>query len=112
MVGTVMKLELERMSADDLWKLRVELGEALAARLVAEKSVLEQRLKKLNAQPSFERRIATAERRRYPQVFPKFRNPDDPSETWSGRGKQPRWLTRQLGTGRSIDDFKIQIAAE
>ncbi len=107
-----MKLELERMSADDLWMLHVDIGEALAARLAAEKDLLEQRLKKLNAQPTFERRIGAAERRRYPQVLPKFRNPDDPSETWSGRGKQPRWLTRQLGAGRSIDDFKIQAAAE
>ena len=41
-----MKLvELERMSADDLWKLHVEIGEALAARLTVEKDLLEERLK-------------------------------------------------------------------
>jgi H-NS histone family len=27
------------------------------------------------------------------QVFPKYRNPDQPAETWTGRGKQPRWPT-------------------
>ena len=48
---TVMTLvELERMSADDLWKLHVEIGEALAARLTAEKDVLEERLK--SSQPN------------------------------------------------------------
>ena len=103
-----MKLvELERMSADDLWKLHVEIGEALAARLTAEKDVLEERLKQLAAKPSFERRTAISERRQYPPVFPKFRNPDDPSETWAGRGKQPRWLAKQLRAGKTMDDFRI-----
>jgi DNA-binding protein H-NS len=38
---------------------------------------------------------------------PKFRNPDNPSEVWSGRGLQPRWLRAALGPGKSIDDFRI-----
>jgi DNA-binding protein H-NS len=108
-----MKLvELERMSADDLWKLHVEIGEALAARLTAEKDMLEERLKQLGAKPHAERRVATSERRQYPPVFPKFRNPDAPSETWAGRGKQPRWLAEQLRSGKKIDEFKIELVAE
>ena len=108
-----MKLgELERMSVDDLWKMHREVGEALAVKLVAEKDVLEERLKQLKAKPAFERRIAKSERRRYPPVFPKFQNPDDPSETWAGRGKQPRWLTKQLRSGKKKDDFRIKMAAE
>ena len=108
-----MKLgELERMSVDDLWELHLEVGEALAVKFAAEKDVLEERLKQLNAKPTFERQIANSERRRYPPVFPKFRNPDDPSETWAGRGKQPRWLAAQLKSGKKVDDFRIEMAAE
>ena len=105
-------VELELMSADDLWKLRVEIGEALAVRLAAEKAVLEERLKQLTTNPYVERRVATSDRRRYPPVSPKFRNPDDPLETWSGRGKQPRWLAAQLRSGKRIDDFRVEMAAE
>jgi len=52
-------------------------------------------------------------RRPYPQVFPKYRNPAEPSETetWAGRGKKPRWLTAQLKSGKRIDDFRIDLAA-
>jgi len=50
-------------------------------------------------------------RRPYPPVPPKYRNPDQPSETWAGRGKQPRWLVAKLGSGKRIDDFKIKKAA-
>jgi DNA-binding protein H-NS len=108
-----MKLnELERMSVDDLWQLNLEVGQALEVRLTAEKDALEQRLKQLRAKPFLERRIATSERRQYPPVSPKFRNPDDPSETWAGRGKQPRWLAEQLRAGKTMDDFRIEMAAE
>lgn len=105
-------LELERMSTDDLWNLHVEIGDALAVRLAAERDLLEERLMQLSASPPFERRIATSERRQYPPVVPKFRNPDDPAETWTGRGKQPRWLAEQLRSGKKMDDFRIRMAAE
>lgn len=42
------------------------------------------------------------------KVAPKYRNPDNPAETWSGRGKQPRWLAAYTSQGRNLDEFKIQ----
>ena len=37
---------------------------------------------------------------------PKYRNPDDPSQTWSGRGRRPRWVTQALEGGRTLDDLQ------
>lgn len=31
-------------------------------------------------------------------VAPKYRNPSDPSQTWSGRGHQPLWFAKALKT--------------
>lgn len=42
------------------------------------------------------------------KVAPKYRNPDNPAETWTGRGKQPRWLAAHTGNGRSLDEFLIR----
>lgn len=56
-------------------------------------------------------RVKSSVRRPYPVVVPKYRNPEQPSETWAGRGKTPRWLTAQLNSGRRIDDFRIRYAA-
>lgn len=42
------------------------------------------------------------------KVAPKYRNPDNASETWSGRGKQPRWLQAYTSAGRVLDDFLIR----
>jgi DNA-binding protein H-NS len=38
---------------------------------------------------------------------PKFRNPEHPDQTWSGRGMKPRWVVRQLNAGKSLDDLSI-----
>ena len=38
---------------------------------------------------------------------PKYRNPLNPKETWSGRGRKPKWLSLQLGEGRELDEFLI-----
>ena len=43
-----------------------------------------------------------------PPVLPKFRNPARPSETWAGRGSQPRWLSDQLRHGKKLNDFRIR----
>ena len=108
------KLNLDVMSTDEMWQLHVEIGRRLSVRLTSEKSELEKRLAKLRRenelqQPeaAFIRQSAPRERRKYPRVLPKYQNPNEPSETWSGRGKQPRWLTAALKTGQSIEDFVI-----
>ena len=41
-------------------------------------------------------------------VAAKYRNPDNPSETWSGRGYKPRWLQAQLAAGRTLADVTIK----
>jgi DNA-binding protein H-NS len=99
------------MSTDELWKLYEELVTVLAAKMDAEKRALEERLRQLTQQIKTEPLGQRTRRRPYPKVLPKFRNPRQPSETWSGRGKQPRWLTAQLRSGKHIEDFRIGHAA-
>jgi len=41
------------------------------------------------------------------KVEPKYRNSANPSETWSGRGRRPRWMEALIATGKKQDDFKI-----
>jgi len=37
----------------------------------------------------------------------RFRNPANPAQTWTGRGKRPRWLRQALEQGASLDDFTV-----
>ena len=108
------KLNLDAMSVDEMWQLHEEISQVLSVRLTSEKRELEKRLAQLrreketrHTEPAEALPSVPRERRQYPRVFPKYRNPDEPSETWSGRGKQPRWLTAALKTGHTIDEFAI-----
>jgi DNA-binding protein H-NS len=106
------RLNLGSMSIDDLWTLHESIVGVLGAKITAEKKQLEKRLEQIGRLPSdrstgVNRSGAGRERRPYPRVLPKFRNPLQPSETWSGRGKKPRWMTKLLKSGRKMDDFRI-----
>jgi DNA-binding protein H-NS len=37
----------------------------------------------------------------------KYRNPADPTQQWSGRGRQPAWLKAWIVAGNSIEDAKV-----
>jgi DNA-binding protein H-NS len=109
------KFDLDAMSTDEMWQLHVEIGRLLSARLTLEKRELEKRLARLRREKELPQSVtadgpsndAPRERRSYPRVLPKYQNPNEPSETWSGRGKQPRWLTAALKTGHTIEEFVI-----
>jgi DNA-binding protein H-NS len=110
------KLNLDAMSVDEMWQLHEKISQVLSVRLSSEKRELEKRLEQLRrekelrqAEPVDASSLKTVprERRKYPRVYPKYRNPNEPSETWSGRGKQPRWLAVALKTGHTMEEFAI-----
>ena len=37
----------------------------------------------------------------------KYANPDDASDTWTGRGRKPNWLVARLKKGAKLADFEI-----
>ena len=98
---------LKSMSVDVLWSLHELVVSVLARKISSEQAGLEQKLRELGQNKA---QVSHA-RRPYPQVFPKYRNPARPAETWAGRGKQPRWLTAELRSGKKLDDFRIGTAS-
>ncbi|MCL1628820.1 MULTISPECIES: H-NS histone family protein [Roseinatronobacter] len=41
------------------------------------------------------------------KVAPKYANPADPSQTWTGRGRKPHWVIDALAEGKTLDDLAI-----
>jgi DNA-binding protein H-NS len=97
----------QTMTIDELWALREEIGKLLEAQLMRERQRLEQRLAQLGTNGHTKHNGSNAARRPYPKVIPKYQNPAKPTETWSGRGKQPKWVSAQLKSGKTLDDFAI-----
>src|SRR3954469_3308932 len=109
------KIDFEAMSFDDLWSLHEQISQILAVRITSEKRELERRLAVLHRSRGAIEGVSGEgaqshnngkARRNYPRVLPKYRNPQT-SETWSGRGKQPRWLVAAIKTGHRIEEFAI-----
>src|SRR5215467_3539698 len=109
--------KLESLSIDELSALYDRVRLVLTRRIEKEKSKLEETLANLGKGLVTEGRgvrVAASQgrqRRKYPPVLPKYRNPANRSQTWAGRGKQPRWLVAQLKAGKKVDDFLIKSRA-
>jgi len=72
----------------------------------AEKRALKKQLRMIE---KYERSAKTETRSKRSigtKVPPKYRCPET-GETWSGRGKQPRWLAAAIKDGKEPDDFLI-----
>jgi DNA-binding protein H-NS len=102
-------MQLKTMSLDRLIGLREKVETALNERIAGARSELESRLKKL---ADFGGSRETGRRGRRGRVPPKYRNPDSPGETWTGRGLPPRWLAAALKRGARLEDFLVAGASK
>jgi DNA-binding protein H-NS len=110
-----------KRSKDDLAKERAELEERLAALQAEEAEFDGRRRKELRAEIE---EMLSAEGYSVADVFgpvssakktnsvnpkapAKYRHPENPSITWSGRGRQPGWYKDALANGKSADDLLI-----
>jgi DNA-binding protein H-NS len=104
----VAKHDLEKLSIDELKALMLDVERAI-------KRVASQNLKKAREaaegaarQFGFSLDEVTGNkstRRKDEQSGARFRNPENPEQTWSGRGRQPQWFKEALAGGRSRDDL-------
>ena len=96
---------LTSMSIDKLSKLKDQVDAAIESRVVEERRTLQSQLGKLSRYEH----AGTRGRRGASRgaVPPKYRNPENPAETWAGRGLKPRWLMAALKSGKKLEHFVI-----
>jgi DNA-binding protein H-NS len=106
-------MALKSMSIDKLMKLKDQVEAALSSKVTEQRHALESELSKLSRFEGGKARGKSAIGRGAARgaVAPKYRNPEDPAETWAGRGLKPRWLTAAIKDGKKIEDFAIGGAA-
>ena len=106
-----MGIDLKNLSSHELAQVIENAQNALAEKQKSERRAVMAKIKELadsiGITVSFQEGQRTVSSRKGSKVAAKYRNPHNPSETWTGRGVRPRWLQAQLDSGRSIDDFKI-----
>jgi DNA-binding protein H-NS len=100
-------MNLKSMSIDKLSKLREQVASALNAKVVEERRAVQDQLSKLDRLAAGGSRGKGGRGGMRGAVAPKYRNPDNPAETWAGRGLKPRWLAAALKAGKKLEDFSI-----
>jgi DNA-binding protein H-NS len=99
-------LALKTMPIAKLQALKSQVEAAISAKVTERRRELESELSKL---AGFGGGEASKFGRggRMGSVAPKYRNPENPTETWAGRGLKPRWLTAAMKGGKKLEDFLI-----
>lgn len=102
-----MKIDLTKLTDKELEKLRADVDKALKTRgtqrLADARKAAEAAAKKYGY--VLGDLVGTA--RKAKKSAPKYRNPADPSMTWTGRGRQPGWLKDALKAGKTLEDMAI-----
>ena len=115
------QFDLENMDESDLRQLIASATETLERRIARRAKETLKEARRLAAEVGFEVTFAKAaepEGKRQGKgtgtrgkAVQKYRNPENPTETWSGRGRPPRWVQSALAGGRSLADLSIEAAA-
>ncbi|MFD0910163.1 H-NS histone family protein [Ruegeria arenilitoris] len=105
-----MGINLDKLSRKELLELRDQVDKALEnaearerqeALMAAEKAAAAYgfSLSDLASQPTRSGKGSKAKA--------KYRNPADPTQTWTGRGRKPKWVHEALKAGADISDLEI-----
>ena len=104
-----MKVDLDALSLKELKSLQTQVAAKISGFEERKRkealATLEEKAKSLGYSLS-ELVGATKTRKRAP-AKPKYANPANTSETWTGRGRKPRWVEAALKAGKSLDDLAI-----
>jgi DNA-binding protein H-NS len=106
-------MALKTMSVAKLQDLKAKVEAAISTKVSERRHELESQLSKLDGHSGGTRQRRPAGRGGpRGSVAPKYRNPENPSETWAGRGLRPRWLVAAMKGGKKVEDFAIAGAAK
>jgi DNA-binding protein H-NS len=100
-------MALKTMSVVKLQALKSQVEAAISARATERRRELEAQLSKLTGFGGRGGKVKWGRGGPRGAVAPKYRNPENPAETWAGRGLKPRWLTAAMKGGKSLVDFAI-----
>jgi DNA-binding protein H-NS len=105
--GDKTTMALKTMPIAKLQDLKSKIEAAINAKVSERRRELETELSKLARFGGGGKVIKFGRGGQKGPVAPKYRNPENPDETWAGRGLKPRWLSAAIKGGRKLDDFLI-----
>lgn len=108
---------IKDLSLEELVALQKEIAGLIAQRQTDEKQKLAEQFKELAEKSGLQLadiswqetadKPAKKSERKKKKYHPKYRNPENPDQTWTGLGMKPRWVRALLEQGKTMDDLLI-----
>ena len=106
-------MQLDSLSLGELQVLRVKVDQEIESRRVQVRKEGLEKIKSIAAEyglSSDELKTLSAANKvsgKRGSVAPKYRDPLDANNTWTGRGRKPKWVEAYLATGGALDAIAI-----
>ena len=107
------KVNIDKLTYAELSELRDEIDAAMEIRHEEERQAIADQIEELAYAAGFgsAQEVLGIKSKRGRSagytVKPKYRNPWDASQTWTGRGRKPRWVVEALDEGHEMEEFLI-----
>jgi DNA-binding protein H-NS len=103
-------VNVDKLSLRELLDLEAKVEKALPTAKERERAELKQQIESMAANAGFSLGELFGGRgaaRGGKSTAVKFANPENRSETWTGRGRKPNWLVAKLAKGAALEDFAV-----
>jgi DNA-binding protein H-NS len=99
---------IEAMSYDGLLGLKNRVDDELARRNETELEAMKQRLELVAQSQGVSVADLFKKPRKKRDLVIRYRDPENPENTWTGMGKTKKWLQEKLDAGHSLEEFAVQ----
>ena len=103
-------INVDKMSLKELITLEGKIKSAIAEARMKERGELKSKVAALAASHGFSVAELFGGRgagKVKPTGIARYANPDDATDTWTGRGRKPNWLIARLKKGADLAEFEI-----
>jgi DNA-binding protein H-NS len=100
--------ELNKASLKELLTLQEQLTKLIASKRETEKQSVYEKVCSLALEYGFELDdLLSKKTSKKGSLQVKYRNPDNKTQTWAGKGRKPSWLIALLDAGKKLEDFAV-----
>ncbi len=106
-----MEIDLNSLNRSELEQLRTDIDKAISTLAERERQAALDAVEQAAQAHGFSLKeltgVAPAKTRGKAKNPPKYRHPENPSVTWTGRGRKPQWIKDAEAAGTDIVEFAI-----
>lgn len=103
-----VSMDFEEMPLKELLVMEAQIKKAIMVAKERERNQLKQQIEAMAQDSGFSvGELFSGRSTKGKTVAPKYMNPDNKAETWTGRGRKPRWLVAKIDAGAKLEDFAI-----